>query len=325
MGFKLWACFDDSLFMIYHSLFTIYHLRFTIQFWVLSLDPCSSLLEPLRRTKLRITIDKIRKMCEQGEKIAMLTAYDYLTALLVDNAGVPMILVGDSLAMMVLGYETTIPVTLDEMVHHTRAVVRGAARALIVSDMPFMTYHTDIAVALENAARFIQHGGAQAVKLEGGETTAKTIERIVDCGIPVLGHIGLTPQSVHQLGGFKVQGKTTHSARQVLNDALAVEEAGAFAVVLECIPSPLAQLISERLSVPTIGIGAGPHCDGQVQVLSDILGLFPGSVPRHAKRYADLAGEITAAITDYIDDVKEGTFPNADHSTIIDKSLLAEL
>ncbi|MCI2425288.1 3-methyl-2-oxobutanoate hydroxymethyltransferase [Candidatus Acetothermia bacterium] len=274
---------------------------------------------------MRITINTIKRMCMEGEKIVMLTAYDYLTALLVDNAGVPMILVGDSLAMMVLGYETTLPVTLDEMVHHTRAVVRGTARALIVSDMPFMTYHINIATALENAARFIQHGGAQAVKLEGGITTAKTIKRIVDCGIPVMGHIGLTPQSVHQLGGFKVQGKTTHSARQVLNDAMAVEEAGAFAIVLECIPSPLAQLISERLSIPTIGIGAGPHCDGQVQVLSDILGLSPGSVPRHAKRYTDLAQEITTAVTAYINDVKGGTFPDADHSTMIDQSLLAEL
>jgi len=274
---------------------------------------------------LRITIDKITRMYEQKEKIVMLTAYDYLTARLVDNAGVPIILVGDSLAMMVLGYETTIPVTLDEMIHHTRAVVRGATRALIVSDMPFMTYHTKIAVALENAARFIQQGGAQAVKLEGGETVAKTIKRIVDCGIPVLGHIGLTPQSVHQLGGFKVQGKTPHSARQILTDALSVEEAGAFAVVLECIPSLLAKLISERLSIPTIGIGAGPHCNGQVQVLSDILGFLPGSVPRHAKQYTNLAQAITAAVTDYIDEVKEGTFPSADHSTTIDQSLLSEL
>lgn len=273
---------------------------------------------------MHITIKEIKELKDRGEKIPMLTAYDYATAKLVDEAGIPLILVGDSLGMVVLGYESTIPVKIEDMLHHTRAVVRGAKRALVVGDMPFMTYHTTI-TALENAARFVQEGGAQAVKLEGGVRVAETVRRIVDCGIPVMGHIGLTPQSVHQLGGFKVQGKTAPEAERLLKDARAVEEAGAFSIVLECVPAPLARLITQQLSIPTIGIGAGPHCDGQVQVISDILGLFPDFLPRHAKRYAKLTEVIAAAIASYQNEVKEGTFPTAAQSYTIDEALLAGL
>ncbi len=255
----------------------------------------------------------------------MLTAYDYSTAKLVDEAGVPLILVGDSLGMVMLGYESTIPVTMDEMIHHTKAVVRGSKQALVIGDMPFMTYHTNTTDALRNAARFIQEGGAQAVKLEGGVTVAETVKRIVECGIPVMGHIGLTPQSVHQLGGHRVQGKTPEAAERLLKDAQALEQAGAFAVVLELVPAPLSKLITQKIGIPTIGIGAGPDCDGQVQVISDLLGLFSDFVPKHAKQYAKLAGEIKVALADYINEVKTGKFPTAENSSTIDESLLEEL
>ena len=261
----------------------------------------------------------------EKQRIVMLTAYDYPTAKLVDEAGVPLILVGDSLGMVVLGYESTIPVTMDEMIHHTKAVVRGTKQAMVIGDMPFMTYHTDISDALCNAARFIQEGGAQAVKLEGGITVAETVKRIVDCGIPVMGHIGLTPQSVHQLGGHKVQGKTPEAAERLLEDARALEQAGVFAVVLELVPAPLSKLITQKVSIPTIGIGAGPDCDGQVQVISDLLGLFADFVPKHAKQYAKLAGSIRTAIADYMGEVKSGSFPTAEHSSTMDESLLKEL
>jgi len=264
-------------------------------------------------------------MKSKKEKIVMITAYDYSTAKLVDEAGIPFILVGDSLAMVMLGYESTIPVTMDEMIHHTKAVVRGTKQALVVGDMPFMTYHTNITDALRNAARFIQEGGAQAIKLEGGVTVAETVKRIVECGIPVMGHIGLTPQSIHQLGGHKVQGKTPEAAKQLLKDAQALEQAGAFAVVLELVPAPLSKLITQKLGIPTIGIGAGPDCDGQVQVISDLLGLFSDFVPKHAKQYAKLAGTIKTALADYITEVKAGKFPTATHSSTIDESLLEEL
>ncbi|GAH50135.1 unnamed protein product, partial [marine sediment metagenome] len=206
---------------------------------------------------MRTTINQIKDMKQKGEKITMLTAYDYSTAKLVDEVGIPLILVGDSLGMVVLGYESTIPVTMEEMLHHTKAVVRGTKQAMVIGDMPFMTYHVTISDALHNAARFIQEGGAQAVKLEGGVTVAEKVSRIVECGIPVMGHIGLTPQSIHQLGGFKVQGKTPEAAARLLEDARALEEAGAFAIVLETVPAPLATLITQKVSIPTIGIGAG--------------------------------------------------------------------
>ncbi len=274
---------------------------------------------------MRVTINEIKEMKRREEKIPMLTAYDYSTAKLVDEAGVPLILVGDSLGMVILGYETTIPVTMDEMIHHTKAVVRGTKRALIIGDMPFMTYHTSISDALYNAARFIQEGGAQAVKLEGGEVVAETVRRIVNCGIPVMGHIGLTPQSIYQLGGFKVQGKTPEAAGRLIRDACALDEAGAFSIVLEAVPAPLSKLITQKVSVPTIGIGAGPDCDGQVQVINDILGLFTEFVPKHAKQYAKLAEIIRTALTDYATEVKAGSFPTMKQSYTMDESLLKEL
>jgi len=274
---------------------------------------------------MRVSVTQIRDMKQKGEKIAMLTAYDYSTAKLIDEAEIPLILVGDSLGMVVLGYESTIPVTMDEMLHHTKAVVRGAKQALVVGDMPFMTYHTSVADALRNAARFIQEGGSQAVKLEGGEEMAETVRRIVSCGIPVMGHIGLTPQSINQLGGFKAVGKTPETAIRLLNDAQALDGAGVFAIVLEAVPEPLAKLITEKVSVPTIGIGAGKYCDGQVQVISDLLGLFTDFVPRHAKQYAKLFEIIKSATTSYIDEVKAGTFPTPKQSYTMDESVLAEL
>jgi 3-methyl-2-oxobutanoate hydroxymethyltransferase len=274
---------------------------------------------------MRITIGDLREMKQRGEKIPMLTAYDYSTAKLVDAAGVPLILVGDSLGMVVLGYESTIPVTMEEMIHHTKAVVRGTERALVVGDMPFMTYHTSVEDALRNAARFIQEGGAQAVKLEGGEIAADKVKRIVECGIPVQGHIGLTPQSVHQLGGFKVVGKTPEVAVRLLNDAKALEQAGVFSIVLEAVPAPLSKLITEKVNVPTIGIGAGPDCDGQVQVVSDILGLYTDFVPKHAKQYAKLAEAIRAAVGDYVSEVQAGSFPTAKQSYTMDEKIIADL
>jgi 3-methyl-2-oxobutanoate hydroxymethyltransferase len=274
---------------------------------------------------MRVTITDVKQMKQKKEKIPMLTAYDYATARIVDEAGVPLILVGDSLGMVVLGYDSTIPVTLEDMLHHTKAVVRGARKALIVADMPFMTYHISVADALHNAKLFVQEAGAQAVKLEGGEVVAETVRRLVACGIPVMGHIGLTPQSVNQLGGFKVQGKGLEEARRLLNDASILQEAGAFAVVVECTPAPLSKLITQKVAIPTIGIGAGPDCDGQVQVISDLLGLYTEFVPRHARQYARLAGEIKAAVSSYMSDVKSATFPTMEHSYVMDESLLKQL
>jgi 3-methyl-2-oxobutanoate hydroxymethyltransferase len=260
---------------------------------------------------MRVTINQIKEMKQKGEKIVMLTSYDYSTAKLVEEAGVPMILVGDSLGMVVLGYETPIPVTMDVMIHHTKAVVRGTSQALIIGDMPFMTYHVSTEDAMRNAARFIQEAGAQAVKLEGGITVAEKVKRIVDCGIPVMGHLGLTPQSVHQLGGLKVQAKSL--------------EAGVFSIVLEAVPYKLAELVTKKVSVPTIGIGAGPYCDGQVQIINDILGSFTDFVPKHAKQYAKLADIMSNAIAEYYNEVKSGTFPAEKHSFIMDESVLAAL
>jgi len=272
-----------------------------------------------------VSINAIKEMKTKKEKIVMLTSYDYSTAKLVDEAGIPLILVGDSLGMVILGYDSTIPVTMDDMIHHTKAVVRGTKQAMVIGDMPFMTYHISTESALRNAARFMQEGGAQAVKLEGGVTVAETVKRIVDCGIPVMGHIGLTPQSVHQFGGHRVQGKTPEAAERLLQDARALEEAGAFAVVLELVPAPLSKLITQKIGIPTIGIGAGPDCDGQVQVISDLLGLFSDFVPKHAKQYAKLAGLIKTALASYMEEVKAGKFPTAENSSTMDESLLEEL
>jgi 3-methyl-2-oxobutanoate hydroxymethyltransferase len=257
----------------------------------------------------RISIDDLKAMKQRGEKIAMLTAYDYPTARLLDEAGVPIILVGDSLGMVVLGYDSTLPVTMADMIHHVSAVVRGTQKAHIVADMPFMSYQASPEDALRNAGRFLQEAGAQSVKLEGGVSVAETVRRLVEAGIPVMGHIGLTPQSVNQFGGFKLQGKTPAAAVKLLNDAVALEQAGAYAMVLETIPAPLGRLVSEKVSVPTIGIGAGPYCDGQVQVLHDLLGLFGDFVPKHAKQYAHLAQEIGRAAREYLTEVQEGHFP----------------
>ncbi|MFC1899802.1 3-methyl-2-oxobutanoate hydroxymethyltransferase [Chloroflexota bacterium] len=270
-------------------------------------------------------MNQIKDMKEKGEKITMLTAYDYSTAKIVDETEVPLILVGDSLGMVVLGYDSTIPVTMEEMLHHTKAVVRGTNQSLIVGDMPFMTYHISIEDALHNAARFLQEAGAQAVKLEGGVTVAEKVKRIVDCGIPVMGHIGLTPQSVNQFGGFRVQGKSVVAAAEMLQDARALEEAGAFAVVLETIPTPLAALITRKISIPTIGIGAGIGCDGQVQVINDILGTFTNFVPKHAKQYAKLSEIMSKAVTEYYNEVRAGIFPTEKQSFSMDESLLSGL
>ena len=274
---------------------------------------------------MRTTITQIKEMKQNGEKIVMLTAYDYTTAKLVDRVGVPLILVGDSLGMVVLGYESTIPVTMEVMLHHTKAVVRGTEQALVVGDMPFMTYHISVEDALLNAGRFIQEGGCQAVKLEGGVTVAEKVRRIVECGIPVMGHIGLTPQSINQFGGHRAQGKTPEAAIRILEDAKALEQAGVFSIVLETVPAPLAGLITQKVSVPTIGIGAGPQCDGQVQVINDLLGSFTDFVPRHAKQYARLADVITGAVTEYYNEVRAGDFPTKKQSIAMDESILVEL
>ncbi len=273
---------------------------------------------------MRTTVNQIREMKLSGEKFAMLTAYDYSTAQVIDRAGIPLILVGDSLGMVVLGYETTTPVTMEDMLHHTRAVVRGTEQALVVGDMPFMTYHVSVEEAMRNAARFIQEAGCQAVKLEGGVIVADRVRRIVESGIPVMGHIGLTPQSVNQLGGHRVQGRAPDAAAKMLEDARALEVAGVFAIVMESVPAPLATVVTERSGVPTIGIAAGPGCDGQVQIINDMLGSFSDFVPRHVKQYAQMNQTMTAAIEQYMAEVKSGVFPTKKHSFSMDESLLVE-
>ncbi len=274
---------------------------------------------------MRETIEKIQQRKMTGEKIAMLTAYDYPSAKLVDEAGVPIILVGDSLGMVVLGYDSTIPVTMEEMLHHIKAVVRGSKRAMVVGDLPFMSYQASIADAMRNSARFLQEGGCQAVKLEGGERVAETVRALVTTGIPVMGHIGLTPQSVNQLSGFRLQGKTPKAAVQLLNDARALAEAGAFAIVLESIPAPLAKVITERVPIPTIGIGAGPYCDGQVQVFHDVMGLCTELAPKHAKQYAHLADVMRDAAAQYIREVQTAAFPTARESYGMDRKVAEQL
>ena len=274
---------------------------------------------------MRVTTSHIQKLKHEGKRFAALTAYDVITARLVDQAGIPIILVGDSLGMVVLGYENTIPVTLDDIVHHTRAVVRGSAKAMVVADLPFMTYHKSAEQALGSAARCMQEGGAQAVKLEGGRVMAPTIQRLTESGIAVMAHIGLTPQSVNQLGGFKAQGKTRQQALQVMEDALAVQEAGAFSVVLECVPAALARLITQRLTIPTIGIGSGPDCDAEIQVVSDILGWFTDFQPKHTKRFAHLADDAKLAIESYAAEVNDRTFPTQAHSFTMDEETVQDV
>lgn len=262
----------------------------------------------------KVTTLTYRKKKERGEIITMLTAYDYPTALSMDKAGVDSILVGDSLAMVVLGYENTLPVTMEEMLHHCRAVARGAKTSLLVGDMPFMSYQASVEEALRNAGRFLKDGGMDAVKLEGGRERADAIRAITSAGIPVMGHLGLTPQSVHQLGGFRAQGKSASAAKRLVEDALILEEAGCFSIVLESVPARLAELISKKLSIPTIGIGAGNGCDGQVLVTHDLLGLFDRFTPKFVKQYADFHNEMQRVFADYIEDVETKRFPAPEHT-----------
>ena len=268
----------------------------------------------------RITTYKIQQMKRRGVSIPMVTAYDYTAARIIDAAGLPMILVGDSMGHVVLGYDSTIPVTVDDIVNASAAVVRGTTKPLIVADMPFLSYQIDAETALRNAARLIQEGGAQAVKLEGGKSVAPIIRRLTEAGLAVMGHIGLTPQHVNRLGGYRVQGKTETTANEVLEDALSLQEAGAFSVVLELIPAELAKKITKVLDIPTIGIGAGVHCDGQVQVFHDMLGLDPDFRPRHSGEYATLAPIIKDALVRYGQDVSAGTFPTDAQSFFSDES-----
>ena len=260
------------------------------------------------------TVLDVQRFKEEGQRFAVLTAYDYLSAKILDEAGIPVLLVGDSLGMVMLGYPTTLPVTMDEMVHHAKAVSRGAHQALLVGDLPFMSYHASMEQAITSAGRFIQEAGMHAVKLEGGGRVVEIVERLSGMGIPVMGHLGLTPQFVHQMGGFKVQGKSDKQAARIMADAKALEQAGAFSIVLEGVPSELATRVTKTLRIPTIGIGAGSGTDAQVLVFHDMLGLTTGKAPKFVKRYANLAEEITRAAQAYAQEVGDGTFPGPEHS-----------
>jgi len=273
----------------------------------------------------RITTAILQDKKNRKEKISMLTAYDYSLAGMVDEAGIDMILVGDSLGMVVLGYENTLAVTMDEMIHHSKTVTRASKSAMVVGDMPFLSYHISKKEAVRNAGRFIQEAGCQAVKLEGGIERVDTIKAILDAQIPVMGHIGLTPQSVHQFGGFKVQGKDLETARKLLRDAQALDKAGVFSIVLECVPSALAKEITAEVSVPTIGIGAGSDCDGQVLVINDMLGIYSGHVPKFVKKYVDLQPLIIEALKSYKKEVEEGSFPGPEHGFTISDEVLDKL
>lgn len=273
----------------------------------------------------RISIHKLREWKANGQRFAMMTAYDYPGARLLEQAGVPVLLVGDTLGSVVLGYDSTVPVTIEDILHHTRPVVRATEKAIVVADMPFMSYQANADDAVRNAGRLLQEGGATAVKLEGGSRVAPLVHRMVDAGIPVMGHLGLTPQSLNQFGGHKVQAKTPAAAAKLLNDAQALEAAGAFAVVLEVIPAPLANMVSDRLAIPTIGIGAGPDCDGQVQVFHDLLGIYDDRrVLKHTRRYAVLGETIREAVREYVADVESGAFPTEANSFPMDAGALQE-
>jgi 3-methyl-2-oxobutanoate hydroxymethyltransferase len=273
---------------------------------------------------VRTTVADISRMYADGTRIPTVTAFDYPSARLADEAGIPLILVGDSLAQVILGYETTVRISLDEMLHHTRAVVRGARRAIVVGDMPFLSYATPVD-ALAAAGRFLREGGAQAVKVEGGRRTAPVVEHLVRNGVPVMGHIGLTPQAIHAIGKVRVQGKTKDQARALMSDALAIAEAGAFAIVLELIPEQLAAAITDRLRIPTIGIGSGPGCSGQIQLYTDLLGLSIDHLPRHSRRYMSLRESIADALRQYASDVEEGSFPGEAESVRMDDEVLDEV
>ena len=262
----------------------------------------------------KMTVPEVCSMKEKGEKVVCLTAYDYCLARILDESGIDILLVGDSLGSVVQGHDSTLPVTVDDVIYHTKAVVRGRRRALVVSDMPFMTFQLGVDEAKRNAGRLVQEGGAESVKLEGGVTQAATIEGLVKMGVPVMGHVGLTPQSVHQFGGYRIQGRGEADARAILDDAMAVEQAGAFAVVLEGIPVQLAREITQRVSIPTIGIGAGMHCDGQILVVHDMLGLFDDFTPKFVKRYANLKETIGGAVRSYMEEVRTEAFPAEEHT-----------
>lgn len=272
-----------------------------------------------------ITTSTIRQMKEEGRPITMITAYDYAMARNVDEAGIDMILVGDSVGNVMLGYNSTIPVTMDAMIHHTQAVVRGTKYALVVGDMPFMSYQASEAEGMQNAGRFLKEGGCAAIKLEGGSEICPLVKKMVTAGIPVMGHIGLTPQSVNQFGGFKVQGKDIAAAQKLIDDAKALEAAGAFSIVLECVPAALAAKVSEMISIPTIGIGAGNGCGGQVLVCNDLLGFSNGFTPKFAKKYRNLHQEIVGAVSEYISDVRDRSFPAPEHTFKIDDEVLEKL
>ena len=274
---------------------------------------------------MKNSVTTFRAAKDKGEKIVMLTAYDYSTAKLVDEAGINGILVGDSLGMVCLGYKDTLSVTMEDMIHHTKAVSRGTVNALIVADMPFMSYQTSVYDAVKNAGRLVQEGGAQAVKLEGGAAICEQIGAIVKAQIPVMGHIGLTPQSVNVFGGFKVQGKTEKDGKRLIEEAKRIEEAGAFALVMECVPEKLAEIITNEISIPAIGIGAGPACDGQVLVYQDMLGMFVDYTPKFVKKYADTGATMSKAFQEYIKEVQEGVFPSKEHCFKIDEDTLKKL
>lgn len=273
----------------------------------------------------KVTVRTFRAKKLQGEPLAMVTAYDYASAVAVERAGLDAILVGDSLGMVVLGYENTLPVTMEDMLHHCRAVSRGASSPLRIGDMPFMSYQASVGEAVRNAGRFLQEAGMDAVKLEGGRERAGAVEAIVSAGIPVMGHLGLTPQSVHALGGFRIQGRTADEARRLVEDAGILQDAGCFSLVLECVPARLARLVSERLEIPTIGIGAGAGCDGQVLVYHDLLGLFDRFTPRFAKRYANLQESTVQALQAWRDEVVGRAFPGPEHSSDMEEEPWAEL
>lgn len=275
--------------------------------------------------KSKFTVKSFLNSKTNGHKISMLTAYDYTTAKLLEEGGVDTILVGDSLGMVILGYETTLEVTMDDMIHHTKAVSRGAKSSLIIGDMPFLSYHISIEDTIRNAGRFIKEAGAHAVKLEGGIEVIDKVKALVNAQIPVIGHLGLTPQSVNMMGGFKVQGKSEKQAQKIIDDAVALEEAGAFGIVLECIPEKLAKIISERVSIPTIGIGAGKYCDGQVLVVQDILGMYQELQPKFAKKYKETGKDIIEATGMYINEIQEGIFPSKEHTFSIKEEVLEKL
>lgn len=274
---------------------------------------------------MKNTISTFKNQKIKCEKISMLTAYDYSTAKLMDEAGINGILVGDSLGMVVLGYEDTLPVTMEDIIHHTKAVSRGAKNALVVGDMPFMSYQVSVEEAVYNAGRLIKEGGCQAVKLEGGATVCKQIRAITNASIPVMAHIGLTPQSVNAFGGFKVQGKNENDAKRLIEEAKAVEEEGAFAVVLECVPEKLAEIITNSISIPTIGIGAGKGCDGQILVYQDMLGMFSNFTPKFVKKFANVGEIMTGAFKEYIKEINDGTFPSAEHTFAISDDVINKL